>query len=112
MLDSEVRKMLEVKTCSCGCRGEVKKKSNCPVPAGKGLTLADVPVGSSGTIARILPKMRGRKKFADVGMIAGTELRMEAHAPFGGLLRVKVMETSMVLHRDDAAQIVMKEECK
>lgn len=104
--------MLEMKSCSCGCRGEVKDRPGGRVPLVKEVTLADVPVGSSGTIARILLEMRGRKKFADVGMIAGTELRMEAHAPFGGLLRGKVMETSMVLHRDDAARIVMKEECK
>lgn len=104
--------MSEMKNCSCGCGGKRKGGPEYHVPAGKGLTLADVPVGSTATIARLLPEMRGRKKFADVGLVAGTELRMEAHAPFGGLLRVKVMETSMVLHRDDAARIVMKEECE
>ena len=57
-----------------------------------------------------MPKLRGRKKFADVGLIPGAELLMEAHAPFGGLLRVRVMESSMALHRDDAAQIVMSGE--
>jgi Fe2+ transport system protein FeoA len=52
----------------------------------------------------------GQKKFADVGLVAGTELLIEAHAPFGGLIRVKVMETSMALHRDDAANIVIQPE--
>jgi Fe2+ transport system protein FeoA len=37
---------------------------------------------------------------------------MESHAPFGGLIRVKVMETSMALHSDDAKNIVMKKESK
>ena len=52
--------------------------------------------------------MRERKKFADIGLVPGAELRMEARAPFGGLLRVKVLGTSMALHRDDAAEIVLK----
>lgn len=73
------------------------------------LTLADLPIGASATIVKILPRMRGKKKFADVGLVAGTELLMEAHAPFGGLIRVKVMESSMAIHRDDAAHIVLEE---
>ena len=76
----------------------------------KELTLAELPVGTTATIVKVLPGTRGRKKFADVGLVAGTELLIEAHAPFGGLIRVKVMETSMALHRDDAANIVIQPE--
>ncbi len=72
-------------------------------------SLAELPVGATGTIVKIMPEMRGSKKFADVGIIPGTELVIEAHAPFGGLIRVKVLESSMALHRDDAAHIVMRE---
>ena len=96
------------KKCSCGCGCDAAGSREYTVPTGNGeLTLADLPVGATATIVKVMPKMRGRKKFADVGLVAGTELIMEAHAPFGGLLRVKVMETSMALHRDDAANIVM-----
>ena len=72
-------------------------------------TLAELPVGTRATIVKIMPKTRGRKKFADVGIVPGTELLIEAHAPFGGLIRVKVLESSMALHKDDAANIVMME---
>ena len=72
------------------------------------ISLAELPVGSTATIVKVVPKTRGRKKFADVGLVPGTELLIEAHAPFGGLIRVKVMETSMALHKDDAANIMMK----
>ena len=72
-------------------------------------TLADLPVGTKATIVKVMPKSRGRKKFADIGIVPGTELLIEAHAPFGGLIRVKVMDTSMALHKEDAAQIVMTE---
>ena len=81
--------------CSCGC-------------ADSRGSLADLPVGTKATIVGISPQSRGRKKFADVGIVPGTELLIEAHAPFGGLIRVKVMETSMALHKDDAACNMLK----
>ena len=81
--------------CSCDCADS------------KG-SLAELPVGTKATIVGILPQSRGRKKFADVGIVPGTELLIEAHAPFGGLIRVKVMETSMALHKDDAACIMLE----
>lgn len=96
------------KNCSCGCGGNC---SNHPsIKADREITLAELPVGTTATIVKVMPKARGRKKFADVGLVPGSELIMEAHAPFGGLLRVKVMESSMALHKDDAAQILLKQE--
>lgn len=98
-------------SCGCGCGCNAGKTKEYTIPADKDeMTLADLPVGTKATIVKILPKARGRKKFTDIGLVAGSELLMEAHAPFGGLIRVKVMETSMALHRDDAAEIVIKEE--
>jgi len=71
--------------------------------------LAELPVGTKATIVKIMPRSRGQKKFADIGIVPGTELLIEAHAPFGGLIRVRVMDTSMALHRDDVADIVAQE---
>ena len=88
------------KKCSCCCGSQ--EIGSC--------TLAELPVGTKATIVKILPKARGRKKFADVGIVPGSELLIEAHAPFGGLIRVKVMETSMALHKDEAADIVLRKE--
>jgi len=95
--------------CSCGCEAAGIQKFQVN-GTGRELTLAELPVGATATIVKILPHMRGRKKFADVGLVAGSELLMEAHAPFGGLIRVRVMEASMALHRDDAANVVLKKE--
>lgn len=95
-----------------GADGPEEQKDSGAAPEEKELTLADLPVGSTATIVRILPKTRGRKKFADVGLVPGTELLMEAHAPFGGLLRVKIMEASMALHRDDVREVLIKEKGK
>ena len=72
------------------------------------LSLAELPVGTRATIKKISPESRGRKKFADIGIVPGSELLIEAHSPFGGLIRVKVLETSMALHRNDASEIIME----
>ena len=95
------------KKCSCDCVSGTAGVSEYKVRTDGIVTLAELPVGMSATVREIMPALRGRKKFADVGLVAGAELLMEAHAPFGGLLRVRVMESSMALHRDDAKNIVM-----
>ena len=92
--------MSEKERCCSGCCEEKIE----PVQ----MTLAELPVGIKATIVKVLPEMRGRKKFADVGLVAGSELLMEARAPLGGLLRVKVLETSMALHKADAANIIIE----
>jgi len=94
--------------CSCGCGRAAAKTLRYRVPTGGELTLAELPIGSSGKVVKIKPELRGRKKFADVGLVAGSELKVEAYAPFGGLMRVRVMESSMALHSADAENIVME----
>ena len=99
------------KKCSCGCCCNSGKTKEYNVSGDeKQCTLADLPVGTKATIVKIMPQARGSKKFADVGIVPGSELLIEAHAPFGGLIRVKVMETSMAIHKDEAANIVMEED--
>lgn len=88
------------------------KENCCSGKLPEKISLADLPVGTKATIVGISPKSRGRKKFADVGIVPGTELLIEAHAPFGGRIRVKVMETSMALHKDDAVGIILKKNGK
>lgn len=74
-------------------------------------TLADLPVGSCATIFKIIPNFRGEKKFADVGLVPGTELAIQSRAPFGGLIRVKVMQTSITIHSLDAKNILLEKDC-
>ena len=70
------------------------------------ITLDQLPVGAVATIVKILASARNHKKFADIGLVPGTELQMQSHAPFGGLLRIKLLDSSMALHRKDAAGIL------
>ena len=107
---AESVKIMTKKKCSCGCGCDAVKTPEYTVPVNGETTLADLPVGTKATIVKVMPKARGRKKFADVGLVPGMELLIEAHAPFGGLIRVKIMETSMALHKDDAENIVLKQD--
>ena len=107
---AESVKIMTKKKCSCGCGCDAAKTPEYTVPVNGETTLADLPVGTKATIVKVMPKARGRKKFADVGLVPGMELLIEAHAPFGGLIRVKIMETSMALHKDDAENIVLKQD--
>jgi len=86
------------------------RASACSIPDSAECTLAELPVGGSAVIVSMKPGLRGKKKFADVGLVPGTMLQMEAHAPFGGLLRIRVMDSSLSIHRDDAANIVVRRE--
>ena len=107
---AESVKIMTKKKCSCGCGCDAAKTPEYTVPVNGETTLADLPVGTKATIVKVMPQARGRKKLADVGLVPGMELLIEAHAPFGGLIRVKIMETSMALHKDDAENIVLKQD--
>jgi len=74
-----------------------------------GIALSELPVGASGVVAGFSVFLRGKKKFSDIGIIPGSTLKMEAHALFGGLLLVKIMDSNLSLHRNEADNIYIKE---
>ncbi len=77
----------------------------CAENAEKLIPLADLKEGESGVVVRVAESLRGVKKFADLGLVSGTLLKLEGSAPFGDLLRIKVMGCSLSLRRRDAAYI-------
>lgn len=62
----------------------------------------------SCVVVKVGKGLRGVKKFADLGLVAGTFLTMEGRAPFGDLLRVRIMGTSLMLRESDAALIYVR----
>ena len=66
-------------------------------------------------VGGVAENLRGVKKFADMGLVPGAEVEYEGSAPFGGLIRIKLMDTSLSLRADDARHFwvrVMEEPCK
>lgn len=76
------------------------------------ISLDQLPEGESAVVVRVAESLRGLKKFADLGLVHGTLLQKEGRAPFGDLLRVKVMGSSLSLRARDAAYIWVKPNIK
>ena len=72
--------------------------------------LCHLRLGQIGTVVRITPGLRSPKKFADIGLVEGAQVVLEGYAPFGGLLRVRVLDCCMSLHRDEAVHILVRVE--
>ena len=72
------------------------------------IPLSQLSVGQSAVVVRVDENLRGLKKFADLGLVPGTLLQLEGHAPFGDLLRVRIMGSSLSLRASDAAFIHVK----
>lgn len=72
------------------------------------IPLNELPIGQSAVVVQVDDNLRGVKKFADLGLVPGTLLQVEGRAPFGDLLRIKVMGSSLSLRSRDAAFISVK----
>jgi len=72
------------------------------------IPLSELPIGQAAVVVQVDENLRGLKKFADLGLVPGTLLQLEGHAPFGDLLRVRIMGSSLSLRARDAAFIHVK----
>ena len=72
------------------------------------ISLRDLEKGECGCVALVDCTGKGSKKIADIGIVPGSLISMEGKAPFGGLLRIKVMGSHLMIHCDDAAHIWLK----
>jgi len=76
---------------------------------GELITLDQLQEGERGVIVHVSAMLRGRKKFADLGLVPGVELSMEGGAPlFGELLRIRLMGSTLSLRNSDAAYILIR----
>jgi len=67
--------------------------------------LNKLPKGECGIVVRVDDALRGLKKFSDLGLVRGSLVQLVGGAPFGDLMRIKVMSTSLSLRSSDAAHI-------
>lgn len=78
------------------------------IQAGDTVTLAQLAPGQKGIVVGISPALRSAQKFADIGMIEGACVLLESYAPFGGLLRIRILDSSMALHFLEARHILVR----
>ena len=59
----------------------------------------------AGVIVKVAESLRGVRRFADLGLLPGTEVTIAGYAPFGDLIRIKVLGSSLSLRSSDAGYI-------
>ena len=64
--------------------------------------------GEKGRIVSISRKMRSYKKFADLGIVKGTSLRLERIAPLGDPVEVKIKGYSLSFRKEEAVNITVE----
>jgi len=64
--------------------------------------------GEKGKIVSISRKMRSYKKFADLGIVKGTSLRLERIAPLGDPVEVKIKGYSLSFRKEEAVNITVE----
>lgn len=69
------------------------------------VSLSRLSPGECGEILSLSLVGRSRGKLADVGLIPGICVEMEARAPFGSLCRIGLLGTSLAISMEDASQI-------
>lgn len=82
--------------------------ASCEICQAHPIFLHRMKVGQSGIITGLAEGMQGRKKFTDVGLVEGGVVRLDGRAPFGGLLRITILNACLAIHSDDAKFIKVK----
>lgn len=71
-------------------------------------TLKDVKVGESAVIARLHGEGAVKRRIMDMGLIKGTEVKVEKVAPIGDPIQLTVRGYSLSIRKDEAETIEVK----
>lgn len=69
------------------------------------MTLADLKIGEHGTIVKIKVTGALKRRLMDMGVIAGTDVRIEKVAPLGDPIEVRIKSYALSLRVEEARQI-------
>lgn len=78
------------------------------------ISLDRLPKHRRGVLTFVADTLQGGKKFADMGLVPGAIVEFEGSAPFGGLIRIRLMDTSLSMSASDARHFwvrMMEEPC-
>ncbi|SHE65282.1 ferrous iron transport protein A [Thermoanaerobacter uzonensis DSM 18761] len=68
-------------------------------------TLDKLPIGTKAKVVKIVAKGDLRRRLTDMGVILGTELRIEGVAPLGDPIEVTVLGYHLSLRKSEATLI-------
>jgi ferrous iron transport protein A len=68
-------------------------------------TLAEMPLGQAGRVARVDGARAFRRRLLEMGLVPGAEVRVVTIAPLGDPLRIEIRGGQWSIRRSEAAQI-------
>lgn len=74
------------------------------------MTLNDLKPGQSGKISFIRARGRLKRRFMDMGIVAGTDVTVQKIAPLGDPIEISVRQYRLSLRKDEADSIEMEVE--
>ena len=73
------------------------------------MTIDDLKIGQQGTIATVGGEGALRLRFLDMGLIPGTQVRLQKVAPMGDPIQIQVRGYELSIRREDARRITLRE---
>lgn len=73
------------------------------------MTIDDLKIGQQGTIATVGGEGALRLRFLDMGLIPGTQVRLQKVAPMGDPIQIQVRGYELTIRREDARRITLRE---
>ena len=73
------------------------------------MTIDDLKIGQSGTIDQVGGEGALRLRFLDMGLIPGTNVKLQKVAPMGDPIQIQVRGYELTIRREDARQITLVE---
>jgi ferrous iron transport protein A len=70
--------------------------------------LSEMIPGESGKIISISRKLRSYKKFADLGIVKGTNIKLERIAPLGDPVEVRIKGYNLSFRKEEAVNITVE----
>ena len=74
------------------------------------MTINDLKIGQSGTIATVGGEGALRLRFLDMGLIPGTKVTLQKVAPMDDPIQLHLRGYELTIRREDAKRITLKEE--
>ena len=74
------------------------------------MTINDLKIGDSGTIAVVGGEGPLRLRFLDMGLIPGTKVTLQKVAPMGDPIQIRLRGYELSIRREDAGKITLRGE--
>jgi len=71
----------------------------------RSLPLHELKIGQRGTIVRVGGKGPAKRRMMDMGLVAGTEVKVERVAPLGDPIEIKIKGYHLSLRKEEAVQV-------